>query len=283
MKIIVYLILAVTVCTIAGVQTHAQSVDLMFDTARIRPVAAEPTKVEQKQVPAPKQKAEKQVRSEAGFGIHLNTDGYSLFTEFGKSKFIDSKHGDRFYNVHLCQIEISEKKSPRELKSSSGTTNSTGGANTYIYGKINNFYVLKMGFANRKMIAGKTDNPGSVSIHWVNALGFAAGFVKPYYLNVAGAPGPIKFSDNESSFLNPTQIIGSAGFSTGIGEMVFNPGGYFKTAFHFDFSGNLRTVWAVEAGADLEMFEQNVQLMANTPGTTFFADVFLAFQFGRRW
>ncbi len=100
----------------------------------------------------------KPIKHEASLGIRLNSDGWSVFTDLGKVKTQDSKHSDMFYNVRFWQIELTEKKDPREEKKKS---DNGSGTNSYIYGKINNFYALKLGYGYRRMLVGKPD-PGSV-------------------------------------------------------------------------------------------------------------------------
>jgi hypothetical protein len=132
------------------------------------------------------------------------------------------------------------------------------------------------------MLVGKPD-PGSVSIHWVNTIGFALGLIKPYYLNTTSDPSAIKYKDNPTDFLDQTVITGSAGFTKGLGEITVDPGGFFKSALHFDFSTNRKNVIAVETGFNVEYYSSQVQLMANESPTSYFLDLFIAAQFGRRW
>lgn len=225
-------------------------------------------------------KGPKPITNELSVGFRLNTDGWSVYTDIGKVKSKDPRHIDMFHNVRFWQIEVTEKKNPKEYKS---TSDNGGGTNTYIYGKINNLYALKLGWGYRRLLVGKPD-PGSVSIHWANVLGLSVGFLKPYYLNTVSDPDAIKYSDaNKMDFLNQSYIEGSAGFSKGLSEVKIVPGGHFKSSVHFDFSANRKDVIGVETGFNLEYYSQQVQLMANQPSTAFFADLFIAIQFGRRW
>ncbi len=230
------------------------------------------------------QHAPKPVTHEFSLGFRLNTDGWSIYTDFGKSKAVDEKHIDRFYNLKFWQIEFSEKKDPHELKSTSTNVSPSGGSSTYIFGKVNNFYTLKPALGFRKMIAGKPDDNGVVSIHWVNTGGIAIGILKPYYINVAGDPAAIKYNANtKNDFLNSASIAGSAGFNTGINELTVVPGLHYKSVLHFDFSGSLNYIIAIETGVNIEYYLQDVQIMATQSSSPAFVDIFLAFQFGKRW
>jgi hypothetical protein len=231
---------------------------------------------------AEKTKPPKSANSEWSLGFKINTNGWSGLLDIGKSKPIDTKLPERFYKVHVLHIEFSEKKSPMETPTSTNTTNATGNNNTFIFGKINNFYALKVGYGYRGMIAGKPNDAGVVSVYWVNNVGFSAGLLKPYYINVYGNQA-ISYSESTSSeFLNSMIITGNTGFFKGIGEIKFVPGFHYTTAFHFDFATSLRTILAIEAGLNAEYYSQPVQIMANIAPVPYFVDVFIGFQAGRR-
>ena len=108
--------------------------------------------------------------------------------------------------------------------------------------------------------------------------------LKPYYLNVYSDPTAIKYDgDNKEDFLDQRMILGSAGFAKGIGEMKYIPGFHLKTAMHFDFSASRKSVIGVEAGVNAEYYTQDVQIMANQKPSTFFLDIYIALQVGKRW
>lgn len=221
------------------------------------------------------------IKSELSFGYRLHTDGWSMYTDYGKIRSKNAKTQDMFWNAHVFQIEFSEKKHPRQEKVSS--EDASGNSTNYVYGKINNFYALKAGWGVSKMLAGKPD-PGSVSIHWVTIFGASLGMLKPYYLNLYSDPDAIKYGeDTRSSFLSQSRIIGSAGFSKGLNEVKMIPGGHIKSMLHFDLSSNRTSVVAVEAGGAVEYYGENIPMMVDQSSNPYFVNFFLAFQFGKRW
>ncbi len=256
--------------------TAQQAVHATDTATRAKPVVQQHTQVVRTRKP-------KQINTEFSGGIRLNTDGWSLFGDYGKSKVVDSKHADRFYHVRFYQFELTEKKSQREMKSSSGSISASGNSDSYVFGKINNFYALKLGLGFRKMIAGKPESQGTVSVHWVNTGGISIGFLKPYYLNIQGISQAVKYTDNNSEFLDPGMILSSAGFSKGLSEAKVIPGVHFKSGFHFDFAGSMKYILAFETGVNAEYYSQQIQLMASTSATPYFVDVYMSFQFGKRW
>src|ERR1700761_6952621 len=84
----------------------------------------------------PKPKGPKPIKHEFSGGFRLNTDGWGIFTEFGKVKSKDVKHADMFYKSRVWQIEFAEKKNPKEEKQAAESATGSG-TNKYVYGKIN--------------------------------------------------------------------------------------------------------------------------------------------------
>lgn len=233
------------------------------------------------------------IRTELSFGLRLNTDGWSLFADKGYVKSEETKFSDMFYNTKLFQVEFSEKKHPKETRTNAiGDPNSNSGkGRTYIYGKVNNFYTLKLGYGLRRMIAGKPET-GTVSIHWVNVGGVSLGLEKPYYIDAyvpqdnSGAlvQQTIKYSDStKAAFLRSDYIIGSAGFAKGLNEIKIVPGAHFRTGLHFDFATRRTTKLAVEVGVAGEIYTRKIVMMANQDAVPYFANIYASLQFGKRW
>lgn len=267
---------AIIVLSLCGSASYAQQISYSTDSSK-KVILPDNNAIQSK----PKPIKVKPILHEISFGLRLNTNGWSVYSDYGKSKTSDTRKADMFYNLLYLQTEFTEKKDPKEEKVNTQAASSKG-TSSYIYGKINNMYALKLGIGYRKMIAGKPD-PGCVSIHWANTVGFALGMLKPYYLSVHGGEY-IKYSDiNQRDFLDANIIQGRGGFSKGLSEMVFIPGGHIKSAIHFDFSTNRKNVLGVEAGVNAEFYSQPITLMANEKSVSNFVDLFVSFQYGRRW
>jgi hypothetical protein len=239
-----------------------------------------------------KPKKPKPLSKEFSGGFRLNSDGWSLFVDKGTVQS-EEKFSDLFYDIKLMQLELTEKKHPKELKRSNGTPGGgpTGGGDKtkpYVYGKVNNFYGLKFGYGKRKMIAGKPD-PGTISIHWVYLGGLSAGLEKPYYVKAfvrekgAIVEKDIKYTDTTKEyFLNNFDVIGGSGFSQGLGEIKIVPGIHAKTGLHFDFAGSRTTKLAVELGVNAELYMRSIAIMANQKARPYFMNVYASIQFGKR-
>jgi len=235
-------------------------------------------------------KKPKPLTKELSAGIRLNTDGWGLFVDKGKVISQDAKRMDMFHDVRLFQFEFSERRHPKELRQYGWDVNRQS-EKQYAFGKINNFYSLKFNFGSRKMIAGKPF-PHSVSIHWLYAGGLTLGLLKPYYIEAYTSKDGgktyskenIKYSSTTAgTFLSPVYIVGSSGFSTGIGETKIIPGLHLKSALHFDYAIDKFKVAAVEVGATAEYYIQNIELMANQKAVPYFFNLYASIQLGKRY
>lgn len=235
-------------------------------------------------------KRPKPLRAELSFGYRLNSDGWSIYTDKGYVRSDEGKLSDQFFNLRMAQIEFTEHKDPRQTKKKFEDV-SGNQTKAFVYGKINNFYALKLGYGVRKMIAGKPE-PGTVSIHWFGTGGLSIGMEKPYYIEGLAPQdgvGPLvqqtmKYSEtNKDYFLDDRYIIGGSGFAKGIDEIQFVPGLHAKAGLHFDFAANKKTVLAVETGINAELYTRKIQIMAREDGKQYFVNIFAAIQFGKRW
>ncbi|WP_276135280.1 hypothetical protein [Polluticoccus soli] len=284
-------------CLVIAFKSNAQQIATTPDTTQGVKVAVPATAKTAVPKPTAKRvvvKKPKPIRTEMSGGLRLNSNGWGLFVDKGWVRS-EEKNRDYFYNIRLAQIELDEVRHPKEVKRSNNPSDNSPMA--FAYGKINNFYALKLGYGARRLIAGKPEH-GTVAIHWVYLGGFSAGLVKPYYLEVqsvkGGQAGPvetIKYSDsNQRKFLGLREdngtanyIIGSAGFGKGLGEIGFNPGIHLKTGLHFDFAPSKTMKMAVEAGVSGELYAKKVELMALQKAYPYTVSVYASFQFGKRW
>lgn len=248
--------------------------DRLGDSTRLVNTAVKPPKV----------KGPKPLQGELSGGIRLNSDGYGIFVDKGWIKGGDAfgaVNRDKLFHVRLLQFELSEHKHAKEMRSSSVA----GGAftpNSYILGKINNFYTFKVGYGRRQMIAGKPD-PGNFSIHWVYLGGFSAGLLKPYYLNLYSS-GETKYSeDNARYFVSPNNIESKAPFTKGFSELKFVPGLHVKTGLHIDFSTSRKALMALELGVNGEYYTQKIEQMVGQDPKALFLNFYASLQFGKRW
>jgi len=67
--------------------------------------------------------------------------------------------------------------------------------------------------------------------------------------------------------------------------MKYIPGLQFRTGLHFDFAARERkkSKLAIETGIAAELYTKKIELMVNQKATPYFVNLYLSFQFGRRW
>ncbi len=210
------------------------------------------------------------------FGIKLNTDGYGAFLEFGRLKTPRKSN--------LFSLEIGERKHSKEEK----ITSSQGGylSNPYIFGKINNFYYSKLGYAQQRLIGNK-GNKNGVAVSAIYGGGLSAALLKPYYLKVSDRENnlveDVKYNNNNDVFLeNQDLILGGSGFGKGFSEMKFTPGAFVKTAMRFDYGRYNELVSAIEVGLNFEIYTKKLPIMLLNKNKQMFFSAYAAIAFGRR-
>ncbi|MGZ8510961.1 MAG: hypothetical protein ACXWV6_06985 [Chitinophagaceae bacterium] len=208
------------------------------------------------------------------FGIQLRTNGYGAFYELGRMK------SNRKTTIY--RIDITEIKNSKEEKILGG---SFIFGNPYVYGKINNFYPVTLGFG-QQYIFGQKGNKNGVAVTGIYNAGLSLGLLRPYYLNVEDANGEeksIKYSVEDSIlFLDQGAIISGGGFGKGWSEIKVKPGAFAKVGMRFDFGRYNESVSALEIGMSVEAYASKIQIMALQKDKRMFFQGYIAFLFGRR-
>lgn len=210
------------------------------------------------------------------FGVQVRTNGYGLFYELGRLKT------NRKTNIY--RIDITEIKNIKEEKSQNGVNGFIFLGNPYIYGKINNFYQVTLGFG-QQYILGQKGNKNGVSVSVIYNGGLAIGLLRPYYIEVEDVSGSrtIKYEDDKDLFLNRPLIIGGGGLGKGWGEMKVKPGAFVKTAIRFDYGRFNETVSGIEVGLSGEFYGEKIPILAEQEkDRQFFIQGYIALLFGRR-
>ena len=209
------------------------------------------------------------------FGLQLRTNGYGVFYELGKMK------SNRKTNIY--RIDFAEIKDSKEEKLLGG---SFIFGNPYIYGKINNFYPITLGFG-QQYILGQKGNKNGVAVTAIYNAGLAVGLLRPYYLNVNDPVNneekTIKYSVEDSAlFLDQSAIISGGGFGKGWSEIKVKPGAFAKAGMRFDFGRYNESVSALEIGMSIEAYASKIPIMAFREDKRLFFQGYIAFLFGRR-
>lgn len=217
-------------------------------------------------------------QKQGAFGIKLNTDGYGFFYEHGKYKTIEK--------TNSWWIELGERKDKKEEKLTKGSSLFPGipFGNPFVYGKINNFYYFKLGLQQQRLIGGK-GNKNGVAVSLIYGGGLTLGLLKPYYLQISSSTGDkdIKYDGkNDSTFLNPSVIIGASGFGKGFSEIEYVPGAVLHTAIRFDYGRYNELISALEVGVNAEYYSKAMPILAYNEAGKLFFNAYVAIVFGKR-
>jgi hypothetical protein len=206
------------------------------------------------------------------FGLGLSTDGYGILFEKGWKQ-------DKA-RTSILRLEFFEKKHIKEER----VTNPTffGASNSFIYGKLNNFYQFRAGYGLVKLIGSK-GNKNGIEVSAVGLGGLSVGLLKPYYYDMQDRTGNVKkrvtFDKRDT---NLTRINGAAGFSYGWKELKVKPGAFAKAGLRFDYGRYNEMVGAVELGLMGEFYAAKIPQLYNNKQKQFFFSGYVSILFGKR-
>jgi len=207
------------------------------------------------------------------FGFHLRTNGYGAFYELGKMKT------NRKTNIY--RLDISEIKDRKEEKRFGGGFIFS---NPYVYGKINFFYPVTLGFG-QQYILGQKGNKNGVAVSAVYNAGISIGLLRPYYVDaqdISNNEVTIKYTPEDSALFLSGRVSGASGIGKGWGEMKVKPGGFLKAAMRFDYGRFNESVNGLEIGMDIEGYASKIPIMAFQKDSRLFFNAYIAILFGKR-
>lgn len=209
------------------------------------------------------------------FGIQLKTNGYGAFYEMARMK--------TNRKATIYRIDFGETKEHKEEKTMSGDGFIFG--NPYIYGKLNYFYPLTLGYG-QQYIFGQKGNKNGVAVAGIWNAGLSLGLLRPYYLNVSDPQSgerEIKYTPQDSAlFLDQSAIISGGGFGKGWGEIKIKPGAFAKVAMRFDYGRFNEAVSGLEIGMSAEVYADNIPILFMQEDNQVFFHAYIAILFGRR-
>ncbi len=211
-------------------------------------------------------------RKQNVFGLQVRSTGLGALYELGRMK--------TNRKTNLYRVDLTEIKHPKEDKQ----PHDGFLGNSFVYGKINYFYQLTLGFG-QQYILGQKGNKNGVAVSAVYYGGLSIGMLRPYYVEVRDPATQetrkIKYSQDTALFLGTT-ILGGGGFGKGWSEIKIKPGAYVKSALRFDYGRFNEIVSAIEAGISLEFYASKIPIMAGQKDKQLFFQAYIALLFGRR-
>ncbi len=219
-----------------------------------------------------------QYKKEASGGLRVQTNGISLYGEYGWIK--DMKR------TRLIQLEynyfINYQQKRQKAQQQSGRD--------FFYGLQNHFHAIRFSYGFKRAIADKAKRNGvRLSVSFFGGL--SLGLLKPYYLNLKQPTddGSIQIkperysSSNADRFLSLDSIVSAAPIRYGLNQIEPIPGAHLKTSLDFDWGSKDQFVKALEAGVMLDFYYKNIPVMINKTNRFFQLGLYLSFHFGKRW
>ena len=198
---------------------------------------------------------------ETTIDIRTHTNGFlALAVNFGKIK--------TYYKTKYYHFEIGEIKHNKEFRSRKiRTSNISSTSASFIYGKQNNFFVLRGGLGTKRYLTDKAAKKGlAVGINY--EYGPSLGILKPYYVEVKNLDSnnsstqSIRFSEETAeSFLKYYDIEGHSGLIKGFGEASIVPGLNGKFGLHLDWGAFDEFVKAIEVGVMADIYFKKIPIM----------------------
>ena len=212
-------------------------------------------------------------RFEAGLSLH--TRGMGGILQRGKYRGVGK--------VNTWILEMFSMKHAKEVRSFNPVYEQ---ARSYVYGKVNALYMLRLGWGKRTVATPKLRN-GGVSVGWHYSIGGVVGLTKPVYLEIGYPNIPYTYLLTER--YNPDEhgtddIYGRAGALNGILELTPHPGAFIKAAADFEYGGRREDLRMLSVGAQLDVFPSRIIIMAQefNQNERFYFTLFVNWTFGRQ-
>lgn len=213
-------------------------------------------------------------RNEKTYAATLGTNGFAGNFRFAKR--LDARR-KTLYEIGFAYI-----KHEKEYKISYSSSQSLGGS--YVFGKTNSLFTLRMGIGFQKELFRKEDK-GGISVRYFYNFGPSLGFQKPVYYDV--------WVNDESSGGNTVvrrrmkfephilAVDRKAPFYVGVSETTLVPGIYGKFGFTFEFSKADEVFNAIEVGIIVDTYIKKVPIMANEHNHFIFPAGYVSYRFGK--
>jgi hypothetical protein len=221
-----------------------------------------------------------QYHHEASGGFRLQTNGISLYAEYGWIRDLKK--------TRLIQIEYSYYIDYAQKKQKSLLQDGTD----FVYGLQNHFHAIRFSYGVKQTIWDKADKNG-VRLCLVAYGGITMGLLKPYYLNVnvnynqPDSPITTKNiryrSASDSLFLNSAAILSAAPLRYGLNQMQPVPGLHGKVGLNFDWGSKDEFIKVIEAGVMLDVYYKVLPIMINDSNRFYQLAAYISIDFGKRW
>lgn len=215
-------------------------------------------------------------RSEWFGGLNLHSQGWGGTLSYAKFK--------TYKNYNIFTLDYVSIKHPKEFKVVNQVLEDARG---YKYGKINAFSTVRFGFGKRIMLYESLRENG-VQIYFSGIIGGNMGVLKPIYLEILNYDlnGNVQNLSDEKydpAIHNQLNIYGKASAFKGINESKLAFGGHAKASFIFDFTKDREKVKAIETGVVVDIYPQELPIMAFIQNKQIFINFYINILFGKKY
>ncbi|MEH0157756.1 hypothetical protein V6R21_26945 [Limibacter armeniacum] len=204
----------------------------------------------------------------------------SLGVNSGKEKVTVLKEGylENPNMYHSFSFEIINIKHPKEQRIQSPQT-----GNSYVPAKRNYLLVIRPQYGRELILFRKAREQG-VQINFVGAVGPAIGLVAPYLIRYRDTDRNRTVVEQYDSQIhtNTQRIEGTGSFLEAIGKSNVQLGLALKASLTFEFGISKRNISGVEAGAMLDAFTKEIEILQGADNKAIYPSLFLTFFFGSR-
>jgi hypothetical protein len=209
--------------------------------------------------------------------IAIHSQGFALGFRIGRIRTIN--------RTTNWEVEAASLHALKEIKTINVSTYNT---RPYIYGKLNNAYVLRVGYGEDQRIFGKP-YWGGVETRWSFEAGASLALLKPYYYYVlVYHPTSTGYDEiiEEQTFDQKDQwvdILGKAPFTKGLGQTKFSPGAHASVGISFEFGKSRTRVRSINVKAVAEGFPLGAPIMDGQRNKWFYLTLHLSYNWGSRF
>jgi len=182
----------------------------------------------------------------------------------------------------LFEIDALNLKHPKEIKTSFSQNN----LKRFVYGKLNNVLLFRVGIGNQITIYKRADRK-SVEIRTSYFIGANLTFAKPTYVLVYrqdffGQKTQVS-KKYDPDVYSIDSIAGKGNFFDGVSSTKIYPGFYAKINLSFEYAPLTYKIKAIETGIVLDYYPNALPIMARNPKENFVVTLYVGFVFGKRW
>lgn len=205
----------------------------------------------------------------------IHSQGFGAGFKIGRIKSINKT---RNWEAQLVSLH-----SHKEIK----TINlSSYNSRPFVYGKLNDVFVLRFGYGEERRIFGKP-YWGGIETRWTYETGASLALLKPYYYYVIAyrpdGNGGYFETIEEQTYSSGINILGKSSFSKGITETHLSPGVHASLGFCFEFGKTRSRVQSVNIDMKADCFPLGLSIMDSERQRRLFLTFSLSYNWGTRF